>query len=191
MKLPVPAFCLAMIVSLGMASHLPGMAQESASASNNTRATPIAQLRDWFNKYDAVRRQAQMNPVERAKADAMLAKGLAIVMPGPDKLESQGLFQMLQSRNAEAAEQLKRLPLYPETEQLHRGYHKYFQDASSLFGDYLRVQNNLMTPDPATGKPLMGQLIARKKALEDVDIANKELDAQLRDRFKIPAYRYQ
>jgi hypothetical protein len=132
-----------------------------------------------------------MNAQERAKADAMLAKGLAIVMPGPDKLESQGLFQMLESRNAQAAEQLKNLPLYPETEKLHRGYHQYFNDASSLFGDYLKVQNNLMIPDPATGKPLMGQLLLRKKLLEDLDIVNKQLDTELRSRLKIAPYRYQ
>ena len=191
MKLRLSTFCFAVLLSTGSLGTTQGaFAQDSASAAVGNRATPIAQIRDWFNKYDNVRRQSQMTPPERAKADAMLSKGLAIVMPGADKVESAALFQMLEQRDAEGAEQLKKMPLYLETEQLHRGYHKYFQDASSLFGDYLRVQNNLMTTDPTTGKPLMGQLIARKKNLEDLDMNNKQLDAELRNRFKIPPYKY-
>ena len=166
-------------------------AGQSSKAGVSTKATPLAQIKDWFNKYDGLRRQAQMNPKEREKADALLAKGLAIVMPGPDKVESQGLFQTLESKNAQAAEQLKNLPLYPETEQLHRGYYKFFSDTASLFTDYLKVQNNLMAPDPLTGKPLMGQLLLRKKSLEELDAANKTLDLELRGKFQIPEYRYQ
>ena len=189
MKLPLPSFCLALLISIGAAGGVPQFGQ-AQNSSASTRATPIAQIKDWFNRYDGVRREAQMNPEERAKADAMLAKGLAIVMPGPDKVESAALFQTLQSKNALAAEQLKKMELYPETEQLHRGYYKYFSDAASLFGDYLRVQNNLMTTDPTTGKPLMGQLLNRKKGLEETDAANKALDAELRSRFRIAPYRY-
>jgi hypothetical protein len=47
-----------------------------------------------------------------------------------------------------------------------------------------------MTTDPATGKPLMGELLNRKKYLEDLDVSNKNLDSDLRNRFKIPAYKY-
>ncbi len=111
-------------------------------------------------------------------------------MPGPDKRESAALFQLLEQKNANADTQLKNLPLYPETEQLHRGYHQYFHDTASLFADYLQVQNNLMTTDPNTGKPLMGSLLNRKKMLEDLDVNNKSLDADLRNRFRIAPYQY-
>jgi hypothetical protein len=190
MKLRLPALCLAAIFSLSIGVLPQALAQNGAGSSIGTRATPIAQIKDWFNKYDAIRRQAQMNPQQRAKADAMLSKGLAIVMPGPDKQESAGLFQLLEQKNANADTQLKNLPLYPETEQLHRGYHQYFHDTASLFADYLQVQNNLMTPDPATGKPLMTSLLGRKKMLEELDFNNKNLDADLRNRFRIAPYQY-
>jgi hypothetical protein len=188
MKLRLPELCLATVLSLSIG--VMAQAQNNGAPAMGTRATPIAQIKDWFNKYDAIRRQAQMNPQERAKADAMLARGLSMFMPGQDKQQSAALFQTLQSKNAEADTELKNLPLYPETEQLHRGYHQYFKDTSDLFADYLRVQSNLMTTDPATGKPLMGGLLNRKKYLEDLDVNNKNLDANLRARFKIPAYRY-
>ena len=211
MKLRLPAFCITLALSfeaagtasaqanpaqappaqLAPAQVAPGHEHGQSLLSVKNKPTPIALIKDWFNKYDNVRRQAQMNPAERANADAMLAKGLAIVMPGPDKLQSQELFQNLESKNSQAAEELKGLPLYPETDKLHRGYYQYFQDTSSLFADYLQVQNNIMAPDPSTGKPLMGQLLLRKKALEDLDVANKELDAGLRNKFKIAPYRYQ
>lgn len=191
MKLRLSAFCFVVLLSTGSPGIMQGAnAQDSASAAAGNRATPIAQIRDWFTKYDQVRRQSQMSPPERAKADSMLSKGLSIVMPGPDKVESAALFQTLEQRDAAAADQLKKMPLYPETEQLHRGYNTYFENAAQLFGDYLRVQNNLMSTDPVTGKPLMGQLIARKKNLEDLDMNNKQIDAELRSRFKIPAYKY-
>jgi hypothetical protein len=188
MKLRLPAFCLATVLALSIG--VIAQAQGGAGSSMGVQATPIAQIKDWFNKYDAIRRQAQMNPQQRAKADAMLSKGLAIVMPGPEKQESAGLFQLLEQKNANADAQLKNLRLYPETEQLHRGYHQYFNETASLFADYLRVQNNLMTTDPKTGKPLMGSLISRKKMLEDLDINNKNLDADLRNRFRIAPYQY-
>jgi hypothetical protein len=190
MKLRLPAFCLVIVLSLSIGAIPQAQAQNGSVPKTGAHATPIAQIKDWFTRYDAIRRQAQMNPQERARADAMLAKGLSMFMPGQDKQDSAALFQTLQSKNAQADTELKNLPLYPETEQLHRGYHQYFQDTSNLFGDYLRVQNNLMTTDPATGKPLMGELLNRKKYLEDLDANNKNLDAELRSRFKIPAYKY-
>jgi hypothetical protein len=183
MKLELSSICLALIVALSVTGSTP-----SATQAQN-QATPTAKIKAWFAKYDDIRRQAQMNPTERAKADTLLSKGLAIVMPGPDKVESAQLFQVLESKNSAAAEELKQLPLYAETSDLHKGYFKYFSDAASLFGDYLRVQNNLMTTDPNTGKPLMGQLLARKKALEDTDAANKALDSDLRNKFGIAPYK--
>ena len=162
---------------------------QSQNASAATTTTPIAQIRDWFSKYDSIRREAQMNPTDRQKADGMLSKGLAIIMPGPEKVDTQQLLQKLATKNAFAADQMKKLNLYPETEQLHRGYYKYFTDAQTLFGDYLKVQDNLTVRD-ANNNPIAGQLMKRKKDLEDLDIANKALDAQLRTRFGIAQYQY-
>ncbi len=188
MRLHLAVLCAALVALMANLYPVGVLAQPMAAKG---AATPIAQIQEWFARYDGIRRKSQMNPAERQQADSLLSKGLAIIMPGADKTESAALFQLLESRNGAAAEEMKQLPVYPETEKLHRGYYQYFADAHSLFSDYLRVQNNIMTPDPKTGKPLMGALLARKQALEELDVANKSLDEQLRAKFNIAPYRYQ
>jgi len=184
--------CFSLLLTLGMsvaqanAQYFPQGAQPVSAPSSGS---PIASIRDWFNKYDAVRRQAQMNPDERRRCDDMMSKGLSVVMPGADKAQMQQFLAKLVQRNKAAADQLKNMPLYPETEKLHRGYYKYFNDASNLFGDYMKVQDSLFATDPS-GKPIAGTLPMRKQALEDLDQSNKALDAQLREKFGIPAYHY-
>ena len=156
-------------------------------AANNGQAGVSVQ--QWFQSYDAVRRQAQMTPQERAKADAMLSKGLSIIVPGPEKACTQQLLTKLVGQYRTACQQLERLPLLPPTEQLHRGYYQYFSEAQGLFSDYLKVQDDLFAVDQ-NGKPLAGKLVERKASLEALDERNKDMDAQLRQQFSIPAYRY-
>jgi hypothetical protein len=156
-------------------------------AANNGQAGVSVQ--QWFQSYDAVRRQAQMTPQERAKADAMLSKGLSIIVPGPEKASTQQLLTKLVGQYRTACQQLERLPLLPPTEQLHRGYYQYFSEAQGLFSDYLKVQDDLFAVDQ-NGKPLAGKLVERKASLEALDERNKDMDAQLRQQFSIPAYRY-
>ncbi len=188
MRLQIAGLCLALILQIVATDFCLGQSQNAAQASS-VLATPPALIKDWFAKYDDIRRQAQMNPTERQKADTMLAKGLSILVPGPEKAETQQLLQKLQGKNAIAADQMKKLNLYPETEQLHRGYYKYFTEASTLFADYLKVQDNLLATD-ASNTPIAGQLMNRKKQLEDLDSANKALDTKLRAKLGIAPYRY-
>src|SRR6516162_3701394 len=152
-------------------------------AANNGQAGVSVQ--QWFQSYDAVRRQAQMTPQERAKADAMLSKGLSIIVPGPEKASTQQLLTKLVGQYRTACQQLERLPLLPPTEQLHRGYYQYFSEAQGLFSDYLKVQDDLFAVDQ-NGKPLAGKLVERKASLEALDERNKDMDAQLRQQFSIP-----
>src|SRR5690606_26110109 len=102
-----------------------------------------SQLKEWFERYDEIRRSAQMSPAERKQADELMSKGLSIIVPGEEKDVSQKLLNSLVARYASACEKMKGLPLYSETEKLHRGYYQYFLQAQQLFGDYLKVQNNL------------------------------------------------
>jgi hypothetical protein len=186
MKLQIAILFLVLAGQLATFEFACGQGQTASAAA---QSTPIAQIKDWFTKYDEIRREAQMNPTERQKADAMLSKGLSMFVPGPEKLDTQQLLQKLQVKNSAAADQMKKLNLYPETEQLHRGYYKYFTDSQTLFGDYLKVQDNLMAKD-ATNTPIASQLMKRKKELEELDITNKALDSQVRAKFGIPPYRY-
>jgi hypothetical protein len=143
----------------------------------------------WFKNYDEIRRKAQMNPAERAKADALMSKALSMFIPGEEKTQAKALLTSLVARYAQAVDEFKRLPLYPETERLHRGYYQYFTSARQLFSDYLTVQQNPLATDQS-GNPVAGTLMARKQNLESLDQANKAIDSQLRAQFGIPPYQY-
>ena len=144
----------------------------------------------WFYQYDGIRRAAQMNPEEKARADAAMAGGMkSMLTGGPEKAAAAEILTKLARSNQQAADAMKGLKLYPETAQLHRGYFKYFNDAQALFTDYLAVQNNLFATD-ASGKSIASNLLLRKQALADLDASNKILDGQLRQRFNIPPYKY-
>ncbi|MCC7529701.1 MAG: hypothetical protein IT342_14355 [Candidatus Melainabacteria bacterium] len=150
-------------------------------------------IQEWFQRYDQVRRQSQMTPSEKQKADGLMSKGmtgLGAMLAGDEKAATQSLLNKLVGKYQAAAEQMKQLPLYPETERLHRGYYQYFSDARRLFSDYLKVQSNLFAMDEETGKPVAGLLMARKQNLETLDMNNKGLDEQLRQQFNIAPYRY-
>jgi len=158
---------------------------------NMARGGPY--IMEWFQRYDQVRRQSQMSPAEKQKADGLMSKGmtgLGAMLAGDEKAATQNLLTKLVNKYQSAAEQMKQLPLYPETERLHRGYYQYFSDARRLFSDYLKVQSNLFAMDEETGKPVAGLLMARKQNLEQLDMSNKALDEQLRQQFNIPPYRY-
>lgn len=159
------------------------------SAPAGGTATNPAQIKQWFSRYDIVRKQAQMSPSEKEQADNLLSQGLSVFVPGPNKTQAQKLLTGLVSKYQIAINQMKAMPLYPETSQLHRGYYQYFTDARALFSDYLRVQDNLMVKDERTGKSIMPQLLARKANLESLEQQVKQLDGELRGQFGIAAYR--
>ncbi|MBY0546658.1 MAG: hypothetical protein K2W95_05170 [Candidatus Obscuribacterales bacterium] len=161
------------------------------SAAGPMKATPQQQAKvfQWFQKYDDVRRRAQMNPVEKQQADSILGKGLSILMPGPEKLAAKDILARLVTRYDNATKALEALPPTNETKRLQQGYYQYFSNARALFADYLRVQDNLMAKD-ANGQPIMAQLMQRKQGLEQLERACKEADAQSRAAFGVPAYQY-
>lgn len=144
----------------------------------------------WFNRYDQIRRQAQMNPTEREQADYLLSRGMAILVPGNEKVAARAILIKLVENYEQATLAMKQLPLISETSELHRGYYQYFNNARLLFSDYLRVQDNLFVTDASTGKPVAAQLIQRKQLLEQLNQQVQSLDQQLRNRYGIPAYRY-
>lgn len=160
---------------------------QQTAQGNEARQQVINQ---WFQNYDEIRRKAQMSPAERSKADGLMSKAIAMFIPGDDKVQAQKLLTGLVARYNQAVEDFKLLPLYPETERLHRGYYQYFVNARQLFGDYLAVQQNPLATDSA-GNTIAATLLPRKQNLEALDVANKQLDGQVRAQFGIPAYRYQ
>ena len=144
----------------------------------------------WFARYDQIRRAAQMSPKQRQEADYLLAKPIGMFMPGPDKIATKQLLSMLVEKYRAATMAMKGLELIPETEKLHKAYYQYFFSAGKLFNDYLKVQDNLLCPDPETGKPMAGQLLARKQQLEEYNQEIQALDRQARARLGIALYKY-
>jgi hypothetical protein len=148
------------------------------------------EIHSWFYQYDQIRHAAQMSPTERQQADQILSKGLALFMPGQDKIVAQKLLSDLVKRYEIACQQMASLQMISATERLQRGYYQYFIEAHHLFSDYLKLQDDLLASDPATGQPLASGLIDRKQGLEQLDQSNKALDQQLRIQYSIPAYQY-
>jgi hypothetical protein len=176
------------MLSLSAVGYVPAFAQGNGSAPP-AQSTPVREIQKWFAAYDNIRRQDQMNPQEKAQADKAMAGGLSMFMPGEEKAAGQNFLRMLSERDARAAQELKALPLYPETKQLHIGYYQYFTQASALKGDYIKLQDHPLSKD-ANGNPLAADVAMRKQNLEQLDQNNKALDAQLRQQFNIPPYRY-
>jgi hypothetical protein len=141
----------------------------------------------WFHNYDQIRHQAQMSPAERQRADTMLSRGVSILMPGDEKEATKRLLQSMVGRYDRACQQLKQLPQLSQTAYLHRAYYNYFNIARQLFADYVRVQDNLLTPD-AAGQPLATSLMQRKQNLQALEHECKQIDAQVRGQFGIAPY---
>jgi hypothetical protein len=177
---------IAVIGSLGAQAQRAAAPETIASGNNAAGDNHVMQ---WFAQYDQIRRAAQMNPQERMRADNLMSKGLSIVVPGPEKAITGQLLVKLVNKNGVAANQMKQLPLYKETEQLHRGYYQYFATAQGLFSDYLKVQNDILARDQ-NGAMIAGGLMNRKQSLAALDENNKALDSQLRQQYGVPAYRY-
>ena len=53
------------------------------------KPTDINLLKSWFERYDEIRRKAQLSAKDKAKANELLAKGLAIIIPGDEKTKTQ------------------------------------------------------------------------------------------------------
>src|SRR5205807_6758061 len=137
-----------------------------------------------------IRHQAQMNPSERQRADALMSRGLSILIPGDEKASTKALLTSMVTRYQHACQQLKQLPQLNQTTNLHHGYYNYFAAAGALFSDYVRVQENLFVTDATTGQPVASGLLQRKQMLEALEHQCKALDAQVRQQCGVAAYPY-
>ncbi len=192
-KLLSASLCLTLITFCHSSAVANTFNQKYKHLAANTDGQPhnLATIRNWFNCYDQIRRQAQLSPAERQRADQIMSKGLSIFMPGADKALAQNLMTELVSRYEIAAQQMSQLQIVSATEQLHRAYYQYFIDAKNLFSDYLKLQSDLMAVDQNTGQPIASGLVERKENLSMLDQNNKMLDERLRQQYGIPSYQYQ
>lgn len=177
----------------GNAQQYSNFSAPQTAFPSSPRAAPLspedgALIYDWFVKYGEIRRQAQMNPIEKQQADQLMSQGLSIFMPGEKKAAARELLSRLVARYGTATQSLQSLPTVPQTMRLQQAYFQYFDTAGRLFADYVRVQDNVLAKDPQTGQPLAAQLMTRKLQLEQLEHGCKQLDAQLRMNFGIPPF---
>lgn len=144
----------------------------------------------WFTRYDQIRFDAQMSPIERQQADSLMSRGFSVLVPGENKIATKQLLTTMVQRYQRACAQMRDLPIIPQTQQLQTSYFNYFNTAGNLFADYLRVQDNLFQTDANTGTPLAAGLLQRKQNLEMLEAQCKQIDGQARAQFGIPPYRY-
>jgi len=153
-----------------------------AATSDNGGPANSDRIRTWFDRYDCIRRSAQMTPEERKTADGLMEKKLTLLLPGFGRLSAQRLLKKMIDRYEAAAAAMKELPPEPETRELHEGYTRYFSTSRALFHDTLRTLNN-----PLRSKK---ELEERKAELAELDETLKTTDKQLRDTYNIPPYTY-
>lgn len=149
---------------------------------------------EWFQQYNEIRHRAQMSPQEKERSGRLLTQGLAASVfksadSEQDKAAAQALLKRMVDRYNKAQSEIDALQSINETKKLQIGYKQYFHDAGSLFSDYLKINGNLFATDES-GNALLPQLQARKTALEQLDVTNKDLDAKLRDKYNIGPYPY-
>lgn len=166
------------------------MVKLAAKTDTQTKSEKIGR---WFEQYDLIRKNAQMSDTERFQSRRLLTEGAAASLFGQQSLEDKQAAARLLSKMVERYQKayaaMNSLPSLNETKKLHKGYTDYFASAGGLFGDYLKIQGNLLATD-ASGTPIFAQLTQRKAALEQLDIVNKELDGKLRSKFGIAPYPY-
>ena len=131
-----------------------------------------------------------MSPAEKQQADALMSRGLSAFMAGDDKEATKRLLTTMAMRYQQACDRLKSLPQLAPTASLHHFYYNYFVNASQLFADYLRLQDNLFMTDPTTGQPLATGLIQRKQTLVMLESQCKQADGEIRAQYGVPPYRW-
>jgi hypothetical protein len=114
---------------------------------------------EWFNKYDQIRRDAEMTMADKWQSMLLQARK-------PEQ-KNAALATRMSAKYGRALFEMKKLGSTPETKALQVGYIEYFATARQLFEDYLVAQKAV----PFSNK----SLVPTKKKLEVLDKKTKEL----------------
>lgn len=141
-----------------------------------TKPSPLRTLsvREWFDRYDQIRRDAEMTMADKWQSMLLQAK--------KPEAKNAALATRMSTKYSRALSEMKRLGSTPETKALQVGYIEYFTSARQLFEDYLVAQNTV---------PFSNQsLVPTKKKLELLDRKNKMIDDALRREYIIKKHRH-
>lgn len=172
----LPYFCIFLLSSVTCVT--PTYAQ-SGSSPNTEIAQANQTVVEWFEKYDAIRRNAEMSAGDKLKHGNALKKALK----SGDKISAgtKTFVEKMRAKYEAAAAAIKQLPEIPETKELQEGYIQYFTDMEHSFAE--------ITTQDVT--PASSQTKAETKAnLEKLSAKNKALDASLRTKYGIEKHKH-
>jgi hypothetical protein len=147
-------------------------ADGSSQKQESSEVNPA--VKDWFAKYDQIRRDAEMTTGDKMQAMRLNADK-------PNKKNAELASKMLAKYTASHSA-MKELPPIPETSELHERYTEYFCRARQLFSDFVDAQAKVPYPSES--------LSAARKELEVFDKSNKILDKDLRTKYSISKHKH-
>jgi hypothetical protein len=152
--------------------------------STQTQPSESAEkIADWFTKYDAIRRQAQMTPQEKMTSTKLMTQSFTGVSTD-EKAEGRILLSKMLTRYMIACDQLRGLSPPPQTAELQKGYQEYFTAGRAFFTKYLIAMDNNQEGNA------IDTLRADRSRMATIDMSNKALDKRLRARYGISPYQY-
>lgn len=177
--MPLFRYCVLLVICTLTCWFSPAQAQDFSTGSTATvdsEHSPqhSAPVTEWFNKYDQIRRDAEMTPAEKLQSFQLAAK--------KPQRSNAVLASRMVKKYTTALSEMKVLGSIPETKELQDGYVEFFSKARQLFVDYLDAQTHV----PFTNCTL----ISTRKNLENLDQTNKKLDRELRKRYMIPKHKH-
>jgi hypothetical protein len=160
--------CQALTQSIDSGSGSEGSSQQQESTEVNSA------VKDWFDKYDQIRRDAEMTTGEKWQA-------MRLNSDKPQK-KNAGLASKMLAKYTAAHSAMKQLSPIPETRELQERYTEYFSKASQLFSDFVDAQTKVPYPSES--------LSSGRKELEVFDKSNKILDKDLRTKYSISKHKH-
>ncbi|HEY9792153.1 MAG TPA: hypothetical protein V6D22_17240 [Candidatus Obscuribacterales bacterium] len=152
-------------------------------SSARTQPSGHGKIVQWFTRYDAIRRQAQMTPEEKMTSGKLMTEMFTGAGSG-DKAEGKALLSKMVSRYTVATKQLNSLPPTPQTVELQKGYVDYFTTGRAFFSKYLHALDSNQSDNA------MDNLRVDRLRMASLDMSNKSLDKKLRAQFGISPYTY-
>lgn len=193
MRLPLLSFRLffvaATIGAFGASSVAPAVFAETEQSSSSTqkpadqggdKSSDKSGVRGWFDKYDQIRRSAEMTMGEKFACRSVLERGLKNAKKEGNK--HRELAQKMVKKYADALASMQNLQSIPETRELQDGYTEFFNKGHKLWQDCLGGDGQ----EPADASVLeqsRNQLLAHDKKI-------KKLDEELRRKYGIPRHKH-
>jgi hypothetical protein len=170
-----PGLAPAVLADVGQSGSATSTSKQDAGKSSNKSG-----VRGWFDKYDQIRRGAEMTWGEKMQCRSVLEKGLKHAAKVGDK--HKALAEKMVKKYADALAAMQGLQSIPETKELQDGYVEFFRKGHKLWQDCLGGDGQ----EPAEASALeqsRSQLLAHDKKI-------KKLDEELRKKFSIPHHRH-